>query len=69
MIGPVVARVSLDDLAELHHLAAPEGARLPPHSVRVPGRLLVRFLADHGAMYRRLSLLGEVAEPGEVETP
>ncbi len=70
MNGPVVARVSVDDLAELHQLAAPEGARMPPHSVRVSGRLLTRFLADHGAMYRRLSQLGMVTEPGEgAETP
>ena len=66
MSAPVELQLSLADLEELHHRVAREGARLPPHSVRVPGSLLARLLGDHGALYRRLSLLGIVAEPGEV---
>ena len=69
MIAPVELQLSLADIEELHRLAAPKGARLPPHSARVPGPLLARVVADRTAMFRRLAKYGEVAEPEMVETP
>ncbi len=62
MTGPVELPSSLEDLEALHRLVTPDRGQLPPHSAKVPGQLLARIVADLGAMYRRLGILG-LTEP------